>query len=192
MRSTQEKRRRYSDEEFARELEKVANFYAAARLKAVAQTGIREDRLRVLLQVVEHDKGVTFNELLKHMDIQKYRLTRIVNWLCKKRLATVSVNRLAIIIITLLEVEPAWIWGGLSPALDEPVEGPDCIPPSVRSDPLPQGVLFFLGQSVLEAHAVAGDNLRRLVEPIEELTPPDRIGQVAPRLFGRGRGRFIG
>jgi DNA-binding MarR family transcriptional regulator len=93
MRSIREKRRRYSDEEFARELERVANFYAAARLKAAAQTGIREDRLRVLLQVVEHDEGVTFNELLKHMAIKKYQLTRITTWLRKKLLATVSVNR---------------------------------------------------------------------------------------------------
>jgi DNA-binding MarR family transcriptional regulator len=92
MRSIRARRRRYSDEEFARELEKVANFYAAARLKAVARTGILEDRMRVLLQVVKHDEGVTFNELLKHFNLQKYQLTRIARWLDKNRLAKLSVN----------------------------------------------------------------------------------------------------
>jgi hypothetical protein len=32
---------------------------------SAARTGIREDRLRVLLRIAEHDEGVAFNELLK-------------------------------------------------------------------------------------------------------------------------------
>jgi DNA-binding MarR family transcriptional regulator len=93
MRPTWKKRKRYSDEEFARELERVANFCEAARLKAVARTGIREDRMRVLLRIVEQDEEVPFDELLKHLDMPKYQLTRISKWLLKRQLATVSVNQ---------------------------------------------------------------------------------------------------
>jgi DNA-binding MarR family transcriptional regulator len=93
MRPTWKKRKRYSDEAFARELERAANFYEAARLKAVARTGIREDRMMVLLRIVEQDEGVPFDELLKHLDMPKYQLTRISKWLLKRQLATVSVNR---------------------------------------------------------------------------------------------------
>jgi len=93
MRSIRARRRRYSDEEFARELERVANFYEAARLKAVARTGIREDRMRVLLRIVEQDEEVPFDELLKHLDMPKYQLTRISKWLLERQLATVSVNQ---------------------------------------------------------------------------------------------------
>ena len=93
MRSIRARRRRYTDEAFARELERVANFYAAAKRKAAARTGIREDCMRVLVRIAEHDEGVAFNELLKRLDMPKYRLTRIVKWLRKKQLASVSVNR---------------------------------------------------------------------------------------------------
>ena len=74
-------------------MERVANFYVAARLKAVARAGIREDRVRVLLRIAERDEGVPFNELLDHLAMPKYQLTRIAKWLRKKQLATVSVNR---------------------------------------------------------------------------------------------------
>jgi hypothetical protein len=84
MRPTWKKRKRYSDEAFARELERAANFYEAARLKAVARTGIREDRMMVLLRIVEQDEGVPFDELLKHLDMPKYQLTRISKWLLKR------------------------------------------------------------------------------------------------------------
>ena len=49
--------------------------------------------MRVLLRIVEQDEKVPFDELLKHLDVPKYQLTRISKWLLKRQLATVSVNR---------------------------------------------------------------------------------------------------
>ena len=103
-----------------------------------------------------------------------------------------EVHLLAVVVITLFEVEPAGVRRGLSPALSKSVQSPDCKPPSVRSNLLPQDVLLFPAQCVLEADAVPSDDLSGLVEPVKELTSPDGIGQVPPRLFGRGRGRFLG
>ena len=77
-------------------------------------------------------------------------------------------------------------------AVGKQVQGRECISPHMRSDPLAEDVLLVPGQGVLEAHAILIDNLGGLVEPVEKLAFADGIRQIPPRLFGRGRGRFLG
>lgn len=78
---------------FTLNLNWIADFYIGALGQAMRQSGIKTDHLRVLMSVLEGPRdGVSCAALQQDLNLAPYQIKRIIDWLKRRRLVSVSVN----------------------------------------------------------------------------------------------------